>query len=421
MNISFFNTVLFRRIKDYLHFLKDPFVGMTALPRNFKRLLSQLLRRHKGIQKYLNLPAPDDQEFLAWIDSNTVGDQWFEMKPAEKTFHSQPFSNQPRNYWYFEKYSHSDTDIAGIAILHDGYVHAHHGGQFLNCKGEYLWDMGREDWRYFGGFFMDSVLKLPKPIKLTGTVAVISHEYAYNNFSHWVFDILPKISLLQESNYIDVCDWFLVGHSRKKYQLDSLRVLGIPDNKIIQLAPGAHYQAQKIVLPRLCGYNQQYQPAWKIKFLKEEFGHSLALKSNRKLFISRSDASFRRLVGEDDLFDLLSQIGFEKVTLSGFSLKETVRLFAEAQAVVGPFGSGLMNIAFCAPNTKVVEIAIPEFYNCYHWYLSGTCGLDHAVYFGNSSILPTDKPPNQLTKDIHINALDCYEFLQRFLAMPTTN
>jgi hypothetical protein len=55
------------------------------------------------------------------------------------------------------------------------------------------------NWKYFDAFYMDSVWRLPAPVHLAGTVAVLADEYAYNNFSHWVFDVLPKIDVLKKA------------------------------------------------------------------------------------------------------------------------------------------------------------------------------------------------------------------------------
>ena len=178
---------------------------------------------------------------------------------------------------------------------------------------------------------------------------------------------------------------FRGAHKVIGYQLDTLADLGIQESKIIRFHSSSFFHADRILYPRLSGYNQQYQDAWKINFLEKIYPEcwSESKSRRRRLFVSRQKDSFRNLINEYGLFQMLAADGFEKIDLQGVSLKETIAIFSQAEVVVGPFGSGLMNIAFCRKGTKVVEIATPSFYNCYHWYLSGAKGLQHAVYFGD--------------------------------------
>ena len=409
-----FNKVFYLRVKDSLPRIKKCFVRLSQVPLSLKKSISQTIRRVRCIRLWLCLPAPNDHEFF---DSsiNSSDSKWIELESASVFIHPIPALSHDANRWFFEKNALVNVDSAGLAILNQGYVFGHHGGQYLNTRQEYLWDLGRESWRYFGTLFMDSVWRLPKPIRLPGTAAVLAHEYAYSNFSHWIFDVLPKISILKDTFLFDQVDWFLVGHSDKDYQLQTLLHLEVPRHKIIRFSASSHFQAETLLSPRLTGYQLQHHPSWKINFLIENFGNCQHSKLARKLFISRKDAPFRHLLQEDLLFEKLSLLGFEQICLSGLSLEDTVNLFSEAEAVVGPFGSGLMNIAFCQPGTKVVEIVTPAFYNCYHWYLSSVRNLQHAVYFGDDAMLDLPKSPNQGTKDISINVDTCFEFIRIFL------
>jgi capsular polysaccharide biosynthesis protein len=409
-----FDRVFYLRLKDSLPWVKQYFVYFSKAPLRIKKLISQKLRRVPWARQWLCLPAPNDHEFFV-SRVNSADSQWIELESPSEFSHQIPALSHEANSWYFEQNARVLVDSVGLAILNQGYVFGHHAGQYLNSRQEYLWDLGRENWRYFGALFMDSVLRLPKPTRLPGTAAVLAHEYAYSNFSHWIFDVLPKISILRKAGLFDQVDWFLVGHSDKEYQLQSLLHLGVPRHKIIHFSEISHFQAETLLLPRLCGYQLQHHSPWKISFLTESFGGCRPSTQARRLFVSRKDASFRHLLGEDNLFEKLSQLGFEHVCLSGLGLQDTVKLFSDAEAVVGPFGSGLMNIAFCHPGTKVVEIVTPAFYNCYHWYLSGVLNLRHAVYFGDGGSIDPRKSPNQGTKDIYINVDNCFDFVRRFL------
>ncbi|NOG52157.1 MAG: glycosyltransferase family 61 protein [Chloroflexi bacterium] len=78
----------------------------------------------------------------------------------------------------------------------------------------------------------------------------------------------------------------------------------------------------------------------------------------RRLYISRSKARRRRVLNESAVIALLAPLGFEAFTLEDLSVAEQVRLFAGAEAVVAPHGSGLTNLVF-GQGIKVIELHTP--------------------------------------------------------------
>lgn len=75
----------------------------------------------------------------------------------------------------------------------------------------------------------------------------------------------------------------------------------------------------------------------------------------KRLYVSRRDvADSRSLVNETELVEALLPLGFTEVFPSTFSFEEEMGLFQQAEIIVGPFGSGMSNLMFCSPGTKVV-------------------------------------------------------------------
>jgi hypothetical protein len=112
----------------------------------------------------------------SWVIKYPFDDQWIETDLASEYCHPIPKISHLENLWYFISNAHVAIDSSGLAILHDSFIHGHNGGQYLNRNREYLWDLGRENWKYFGSFFMDSLLRLPSPVHLSGSVAVLADE-----------------------------------------------------------------------------------------------------------------------------------------------------------------------------------------------------------------------------------------------------
>ncbi len=81
-----------------------------------------------------------------------------------------------------------------------------------------------------------------------------------------------------------------------------------------------------------------------------------------KIYIRREDANYRNILNEADLIDKLKKNGFKVISTSQYEILDQINIFINAKIILSPYGSGLANIVFCNPGTKVYEIS-PEFTN----------------------------------------------------------
>jgi hypothetical protein len=98
---------------------------------------------------------------------------------------------------------------------------------------------------------------------------------------------------------------------------------------------------------------------------------------SKKFYISRSDASFRKIVNEKELYFELKKLGFEFVILTGKTMREQAELFASATHIVSMHGAGLSNIVFCEKNCKILEIFGPQYVADCYWKLASAKKLDY--------------------------------------------
>ena len=79
-------------------------------------------------------------------------------------------------------------------------------------------------------------------------------------------------------------------------------------------------------------------------------------QTKEKIYISRQNCNFRNLLNERDVIIKLKKLDYKIVDLNNFEVEEQIKLFSSASVVVSPTGSGLTNLVFCNPGTKVFEI-----------------------------------------------------------------
>jgi len=203
---------------------------------------------------------------------------------------------------------------------------------------------------------------IPPVHHIDGTVAVLSVDTGHVYY-HWMLDLLPRIGLLQLSGYgLEAIDKFLISGYNKQFQKETLAVLGIGENQIVETNKYPHVQANKLVVPSYPG-TICLPTQWSCDFLNSKF-LPLAEQSKSafgdRIYISRSAANSRKIINEDQVLKVLNELGFTKVFAESLSLAEQVAMMAEAKVVILMHGSAVSNLVFCQPATKVIEIFSPH-------------------------------------------------------------
>ncbi len=238
-------------------------------------------------------------------------------------------------------------------------------------------------------------VRLPQiPVtQITGNVAVLTGLSGHNYF-HWMVDILPRLELLRRSRSLSQIDWFWINAAEADFQRQTLRILGVPNHKILAADHYPFIQAERLIAPAFPGHLGWVEP-WVLEFLRQQF---LPLVSSsqpcyERLYISRRGAHHRRLLNEAALLELLEPLGFRAVELEALTLTEQITLFAQAKVIVAPHGGGLTNSIFCAPGTTVIELMAPSYIRQYYWAISHHLGLQHYLITG---VAPSCLPIHQL-------------------------
>ena len=227
--------------------------------------------------------------------------------------------------------------------------------------------------------------ELPSLEKIHGKVAVLS-VLSGNVYFHWVVDLLPRIEILRRGINLEEIDWFLVNDYQQPFQQETLRILGIPEEKILASDRHPYIQAEELVVPSYSSYLGWLQP-WGVKFLREVFLKERIIEKSElpeRIYISRGNARYRRVMNEPEVVEILSKFGFTCITPESMSLESQIATFAHAKIIVAPHGSGLTNIVFCNPETKVIELFSPNYLRYYYWHISQLLGLEHYFLVGEA-------------------------------------
>jgi capsular polysaccharide biosynthesis protein len=183
------------------------------------------------------------------------------------------------------------------------------------------------------------------------------------NYTHWLLDFLPRISLYRSNN-----GPLLVNGPLLPFQIQALAHLGVKAADLLALDYPRAYLVRNLFYPSttsaICMPPLTFQPAI-IDWLRDKFVRpGASSQGGRKLFISRSGHSQvrgRRLLNEEEIARIASQQGFEIIRAEEVAFETQVKLFSEASVITGPHGAGFVNIVFAPRGAKIVEMMGPQF------------------------------------------------------------
>ncbi len=244
--------------------------------------------------------------------------------------------------------------------------------------------------------------KLDQPHFLPGRVAVLTAAKA-NIYFHWITDLLPRLAILQAAGYdLRSIDYFVVNSQEAAFQRESLAKLGIPNQKIVESQRYPHVQAEQLLVPSLPGVPGN-PTDWSADFLRRHLPENTSMPTpDRRLYVSRRTAQYRRVRNETAVENLLKAHGFEVVLPDRLSLQEQIETFRSAQCIVAPHGAALTNLLFCQPDTHVLEFFAPTYVNACYYATCQLLGLSYTYLIGEGPRPPEGKDPHQAGEDITV-------------------
>jgi capsular polysaccharide biosynthesis protein len=81
---------------------------------------------------------------------------------------------------------------------------------------------------------------------------------------------------------------------------------------------------------------------------------------HQKIFISRGDASLRKIANEEELILIAANMGFDIVRMTDFPARGQIDLVRDARILVGAHGMGLTHLIFNDGPLSLLELFHPE-------------------------------------------------------------
>jgi hypothetical protein len=175
------------------------------------------------------------------------------------------------------------------------------------------------------------------------------------NYYHWLCESLPRLYKLKLHVPSAIA---IIPYSFKNIPFikESLDLLGIAH---IYLSDGSSHFFESL-------YTVESDPPWgnvnpelHIQF-RDELVKRAGISDNktgpRKIYISREKAARRKISNETQIISMLTDHGYEIIHAENIHFKDQIKLFSEANYLLGQHGAGHTNLMFMKPGSRVMEI-----------------------------------------------------------------
>ena len=205
--------------------------------------------------------------------------------------------------------------------------------------------------------------------KLNGSIlSLLTGGGGNNNFFHWFFDVLPRVGIYEE--YLNLKNLnYLLCPNLNSWQLKSLELLGFNKDQLLSSVKYRHISSDIIyTTSHPWNFNSNIVndieniPEWISIWLKNKFLNKKSKKIfPKRIYIDRSDSNsnlkeFRSIINEKEIIEYLKKKNFELIQLSKLNLEDEIKIFNDAEIVVGLQGAGFTNLIWANSKTKIIEL-----------------------------------------------------------------
>ena len=208
-------------------------------------------------------------------------------------------------------------------------------------------------------------------------------EESVNNPWHIWIDVISKFRLMEKRWSTDFTKYCYVLANESVYFKKVVQEL-FPEIKILVMPKNETWRFKHLLVPSASntkdGVITPHLAPW-LRHFKGLTGNKK--EPHRKIVVLRPGAKTRRLKNSEEL--LLALKGWQTVILEKMTIREQINTFAEATHIVAAHGAGLVNLLWCRPGTKVIEIQDRKMiHKKVYPLLSYHLGLKHELYLADT-------------------------------------
>lgn len=212
-------------------------------------------------------------------------------------------------------------------------------------------------------------------------IAALFTDAVASNYAHWLTEVLPRIVLytrhacskgvpliVDDGLHANIYESLsiAIGEGRTVYTLPKDCRARVRKLDVVTPTGYVPYAPRE---PRLPGHSHGVFSPQALQAVRDAFRHLMASPAGAtgKHIYVRRNAGLRKLVNDLEISDLLSSAGFTVIAPEELSFSDQVRLFSQAELVIGATGAALANLIFCPPDARV-HVLMSQHEEMPYWY-----------------------------------------------------
>lgn len=214
---------------------------------------------------------------------------------------------------------------------------------------------------------------LPKAAVFTDSVS--------SNYAHWLTEVLPRIALYARNECSEgvplIVDAGLhpnlyeslsivIGSARTVYELPVDRRVNVQQLDVVTPTGYVPYAARP---PKRAGHSHgmfSAEALWAVRDACKHLMPMVGVHAGKRIYVRRN-SGFRKLVNDQQISDSLAAAGFTVIAPEELSFSDQVRLFSQAEFVIGATGAAMANLIFCPPGSRV-HVLMAQHEDMPYWY-----------------------------------------------------
>lgn len=186
----------------------------------------------------------------------------------------------------------------------------------------------------------------------------IAHNSYFRNYYHWLLEAMPRLFLLKDeaSNLTLILNSNSPSFIKQYVSFFAFKKIKyIQDNQLVKVD---QVTFTSFTSRGLC----MHEPIIKdmVRWLFKINNIVINENPKRKIFITRQNAKYRRLINEPDVIAYLESVGFEILTLEDYSVIQQIQIFNDAEYVIGTQGAGMANMIYSIHAKLLITIIHEE-------------------------------------------------------------
>ena len=211
-----------------------------------------------------------------------------------------------------------------------------------------------------------------RPSRVVERATWILYRHTRNHF-HWIVNTLPRLLVAMDTP--GIAPVVVLAEARMTPAMAfTLDALGVRDRLHWE---GSSWHVNELTVIHADAYTPSL-----LDEVRRRLSPAPPSTRSRRVFVSREGAMWRRLVNEEEAWELFRDFGYERVRLEDLDFPAQVQLMTESIAVAGVHGAGLANTLFCRPGSQVLEIGDPGRASPILYCLACASGHDYWLVHG---------------------------------------